>query len=74
MLRIFRRDDIKYATKVGIGAVLYAMWSFFPETRDFYGHWRGEWGLLSYMLVCSMVCIPIILKIVDEVAHVDLRL
>lgn len=53
-LRIFRRDDIKYAAKVGIGSVLYAMWAFIPSTRDFYGHWRGEWGLLSYMLVCSM--------------------
>ncbi|KAF2711790.1 hypothetical protein K504DRAFT_465528 [Pleomassaria siparia CBS 279.74] len=53
-LGIFRRDDVKYATKVGIGAVLYAMFSFFPSTRGFYGHWRGEWGLLSYMLVCSM--------------------
>ncbi|CAI6335501.1 unnamed protein product [Periconia digitata] len=53
-LSVFRRDDIRYAAKVGIGAVLYAMWSFIPETREFYGHWRGEWGLLSYMLVCSM--------------------
>ncbi|KAF2012023.1 hypothetical protein BU24DRAFT_425842 [Aaosphaeria arxii CBS 175.79] len=52
--RVFRRDDVKYAAKVGIGSVLYAMWAFIPSTRDFYGHWRGEWGLLSYMLVCSM--------------------
>lgn len=56
-LRIFRRDDVKYAAKVGAGAVLYAMWSFFPSTRGFYSHWRGEWGLLSYMLVCSMVSV-----------------
>jgi hypothetical protein len=55
-LSIFRRDDLKYAVKVGIGAILYAMWSFIEPTRQFYGHWRGEWGLLSYMLVCSMVC------------------
>lgn len=54
-LSVFRQDDIRYAFKVGIGAVLYAMWAFIPATRDFYGHWRGEWGLLSYMLVCSMV-------------------
>ncbi|KAF2267405.1 hypothetical protein CC78DRAFT_490269 [Lojkania enalia] len=53
-LRVFRRDDVKYAIKVGIGAVLYAMWAFIPDTRDIYSHWRGEWGLLSYMLVCSM--------------------
>jgi hypothetical protein len=55
-LSAFRRDDLKYAVKVGIGAILYAMWSFIEPTRALYGHWRGEWGLLSYMLVCSMVC------------------
>ena len=49
-----RRDDTKYAIKVGLGAALYATPSFIAETRAFYGHWRGEWGLLSYMLVCSM--------------------
>jgi gas vesicle protein len=53
-LAVSRRDDLKYAVKVGIGAVLYAMWAFVPSTRELYGHWRGEWGLLSYMLVCSM--------------------
>jgi hypothetical protein len=59
-LSVFRRDDLKYAVKVGIGAILYAMWSFIESTRELYGHWRGEWGLLSYMLVCSMVCILIL--------------
>ncbi|KAF2271568.1 uncharacterized protein EI97DRAFT_387651 [Westerdykella ornata] len=53
-LHLLRRDDIKYAAKVGIGAMLYAIWSFIPSTRVYYSHWRGEWGLLSYMLVCSM--------------------
>lgn len=53
-LGFFRRDDTKYAIKVGTGAALYALPSFLPSTRPFYQHWRGEWGLLSYMLVCSM--------------------
>lgn len=53
-LRFFRRDDTKFAVKVGAGAALFALPSFLIETRDFYQHWRGEWGLLSYMLVCSM--------------------
>ena len=53
-LAFFRRDDIKFAVKVGIGAAVYALPSFVPEWRPFYSHWRGEWGLLSYMLVCSM--------------------
>lgn len=51
---VFRRDDTKFAIKVGTGAALYALPSFIPSARPFYSHWRGEWGLLSYMLVCSM--------------------
>ncbi|KAF1985788.1 hypothetical protein K402DRAFT_333628 [Aulographum hederae CBS 113979] len=53
-LRFFRREDIRFAAKVGIGAIAYAVWSFMPFSRPFFSHWRGEWGLLSYMLVCSM--------------------
>lgn len=53
-LSFLRREDIQFAIKVGIGAILYAMIAFIPSTRPFYSHWRGEWGLLSYMLVCSM--------------------
>ncbi|KAJ6051886.1 hypothetical protein N7499_011265 [Penicillium canescens] len=50
----FRTDEIKFALKVGIGAALYALPSFISLTRPLYLFWRGEWGLLSYMLVCSM--------------------
>jgi len=53
-LRLFRRDDMKFAIKVGAGAALFALPSFVLSTRPFYQQWRGEWGLLSYMLVCSM--------------------
>ncbi|KAF7719154.1 Uncharacterized protein PECH_001791 [Penicillium ucsense] len=52
--RWLRRDDTRFAIKVGAGAALYALPAFLPSTRPFYQHWRGEWGLLSYMLVCSM--------------------
>ena len=45
---------VRFALKVGIGATFYALFAFIPETRPFYRHWRGEWGLVSYMLVCSM--------------------
>jgi hypothetical protein len=30
------------------------MFAFIPRTRPVYQHWRGEWGLLSFMIVCSM--------------------
>ena len=53
-LAVFRRDDTKFAIKVGVGAAIYAMPSFIVATRPLYAQWRGEWGLLSYMLVCSM--------------------
>lgn len=45
---------VRFAIKVGIGAALYALFAFIPATRPFYRHWRGEWGLLSYMLVCTI--------------------
>jgi hypothetical protein len=30
------------------------MFAFIPSTMAVYRHWRGEWGLLSFMIVCSM--------------------
>lgn len=53
-LRLLTRDDVKFAIKVGAGASFYALPSFVTSSRPVYQHWRGEWGLLSYMLVCSM--------------------
>ncbi|KAI2624097.1 ribosomal protein L19 [Xylaria nigripes] len=53
-LGFLARDDICFGLKVGIGATLYAMFAFIPSTMMVYRHWRGEWGLLSFMIVCSM--------------------
>ena len=53
-LRILRRDDIRFAVKVGIGAALFSLPAFLSFTRPYFQHWRGEWGLVSYMVVCSM--------------------
>ncbi|KAI1112358.1 ribosomal protein L19 [Nemania sp. NC0429] len=53
-LNFLARDDIRFGLKVGIGATLYAMFAFIPGTMEIYRHWRGEWGLLSFMIVCSM--------------------
>ncbi|KOS20540.1 Uncharacterized protein ESCO_005299 [Escovopsis weberi] len=57
ILKVARRvtkDDILFGFKVGIGASLMAMFAFIRETRDIYKSYRGEWGLLSFMIVCSM--------------------
>lgn len=53
-LRFLTREDVLFGIKVGIGAVLWAMFAFIPATRPVYQHWRGEWGLLSYMIVVGM--------------------
>lgn len=52
--RLIRRDDVRFAIKVGVGAALYALLAFLPDTRDVFQDFRGEWGLVSYMVVCSM--------------------
>lgn len=54
MARWFTREDILFGTKTGIGALLWAMLAFIPATRPIYQTWRGEWGLLSYMIVNGM--------------------
>ncbi|KAM5382073.1 hypothetical protein ACJZ2D_002675 [Fusarium nematophilum] len=57
LLRVSRflvRDDILFGIKVGIGALLWAMLAFIPSTRPIYQRWRGEWGLLSFMIVAAM--------------------
>ncbi|OAA37210.1 60S ribosomal protein L19 [Metarhizium rileyi] len=54
VMRFLAREDILFGIKVGIGAVLWAQFAFIPATRPIYQHWRGEWGLLSYMIVVGM--------------------
>lgn len=53
-MRAMSREDVLFGIKVGIGAILWAMFAFIPATRPTYYHWRGEWGLLSYMIVVGM--------------------
>ena len=53
-LDLFRRDDVKFAIKVGLGAGLFALPANIASTRPFFRRWRGEWGLISYMVVVSM--------------------
>ena len=52
--RVFRRDDIKFAFKVGIGAVALGVLAYIPATQPFFYRWRLEWALATYMFVCAM--------------------
>lgn len=53
-MRFLSREDIVFGIKIAIGASLWAMFAFIPATRPVYQKWRGEWGLLSYMVVVGM--------------------
>lgn len=54
VMRTLCREDVLFGLKIAIGAVLWAMFAFIPGTRPIYQGWRGEWGLLSYMIVVGM--------------------
>ena len=53
-LRVLRRDDIKFAFKVGIGAIPIATMAYIPATQATFHHWRFDWSLATYMFVCAM--------------------
>lgn len=48
-----KKPEVKFAIKVGWGAVLLALPAFIPRWRDTYTHWRIEWALLSYFVVIA---------------------
>jgi hypothetical protein len=54
MLEKFRKPEVKFAIKVGLGAALLALPAFLETYRDVYTHWRGEWALLSYFVVIAL--------------------
>ncbi|CUS15498.1 unnamed protein product [Tuber aestivum] len=53
-LSLFRQHNVQFSIKAGVGAAIYALPAFVPQTRPIYSRWHGEWGLVSYMIVMSM--------------------
>lgn len=52
-LRMFRRTDVQFGIKFGIGALIFAIPAFLDNLRPIYSRWRGEWGLITYAIVMS---------------------
>jgi len=50
-LSFYRREEFRFAVKVGGGAALYAAFSYIPATQPYYDHWHLEWGLAAYTIV-----------------------
>lgn len=53
-LHIFRRDDVKYSIKVGLGGLVLGMFSYIRQTQAFYKAWSLQWATLAYMVFCCM--------------------
>ncbi|KAK9465037.1 Fusaric acid resistance protein-like-domain-containing protein [Lipomyces arxii] len=52
-LHLFRRTDVRFGIKVGVGALLFALPAYIPQTRSIFSHYRGEWGLVTFVLMMN---------------------
>ncbi|GMM38522.1 hypothetical protein DASC09_058610 [Saccharomycopsis crataegensis] len=49
----FRRSDIQFGMRVGIGAFILSSIAFIPQTRMIFIDWRLEWALVIYSIMMN---------------------
>lgn len=52
-LHAFRRPAVQFGIKVGLGAAVFAIPAFNDKLRPLFGRWRGEWGLITYVIIMN---------------------
>lgn len=52
-LRSCNRTDVRHGIKVGIGGMLIAIPGYIPATRPYFKSVRGEWAVITYMLIMA---------------------
>lgn len=52
-LSFFRRSDIQFGFRVGVGAFCISIFAFVPQTRDIFETWRLEWALVIYCIMMN---------------------
>lgn len=52
-MRAFRRPDVQFAIKVGLGAAIFAIPAFVDSWRPIFTKWRGEWGLITFVIIMN---------------------
>lgn len=52
-LKIFKRTDIQFGIRVGIGAFILSLSAFHPRTKFLFNSWRGEWSLTIYCIMMN---------------------
>ncbi|GJN88427.1 hypothetical protein Rhopal_001393-T1 [Rhodotorula paludigena] len=48
-----REPNVRFAIKTGAGAAVLASAAFIPRLRPRWLEWRGEWALISYMVIMA---------------------
>lgn len=49
----FKQRDVKFAIKTGFGCAILAAPAFLAETRPIFVQYKGQWALVSFMVVLS---------------------
>ncbi|KAI3405358.2 hypothetical protein KGF56_001855 [Candida oxycetoniae] len=52
-IKYFKRTDVQFGIRVGLGAAALSVFAFVPETRMFFENWRLEWALTVYCIMMN---------------------
>lgn len=52
-LSFFRRTDVQFGFRVGVGAFCISIFAFLPQTKTVFVNWRLEWTLVIYCIMMS---------------------
>ncbi|ODV67004.1 hypothetical protein HYPBUDRAFT_109294 [Hyphopichia burtonii NRRL Y-1933] len=52
-LKVFRRTDVQFGIRVGLGAFCLSFFAFYPKTKEVFNNWRGEWALVIYCIMMN---------------------
>lgn len=52
-LKVFKRTDIQFGIRVGLGAFVLSLLAFYPSTKILFNNWRGEWSLTIYCIMMN---------------------
>ncbi|CAN3477614.1 hypothetical protein DICA0_E02586 [Diutina catenulata] len=52
-LRVFRRVDVQFGIRVGLGSLVLGFFAFWPYTKALFNKWRLEWALTIYCIMMN---------------------
>lgn len=52
-LKVFKRTDVQFGIRVGLGAACISLFAFIPATKGIFNVWRGEWALTIYCIMMN---------------------